>query len=167
MKLLSSMLRLIALLFVLAGPALLITSLMRSTQKFYEPVYCPEGTELGTDVVVQNDVRGNTTGFYLTCYDRHGRGTDATPKVLVGFCGAPIIGGLLLVLSFLGGESPATAVPVGATPEPSSKSYPQPTTGDKDASLSDRLKQLEDAYQGGLLTQSEFEEQKQRLLDNL
>jgi hypothetical protein len=161
------LLRFFALLLVIAGPVFLITSLMRSTQGIYESYYCPEGTEIGTETVVQNDVRGNTTGFYLRCYDKNGRGKDATPKVLVGFCGAPIIGGLLLFLTFSGGESSSTTVPIGTTPEPSGKSHPGPAAGDKDASLSDRLKQLEDAYKEGLLTESEFEEQKQRLLDSL
>jgi hypothetical protein len=161
------LLRFIALLLVLAGPVFLITSLMRSTQGIYESYYCPEGTEIGTETVVQNDVRGNTTGFYITCYDKNGRGTDVSPKVLVGFCGAPIIGGVLLGLSLLGGGSSSTTVPTGTTPDLSGKSHSQPATGDKDASLSDRLKQLEDAYREGLLTQSEFEEQKQRLLDSL
>jgi hypothetical protein len=157
-----------AVLCIVLGPMILVTGLLPFTQKIYEPLLCPEGSEIGTDTATQTDLRGTVTAFYLVCTGPDGKRDDVTGKLFIGLCGAPLIGGLLLVLGLSGGgkqPTPTTYVTTG-TPIDTISPSPRPRVSGG-SSLSDRLRELEAAYDEGLLTRDEYEEQKQRLLDNM
>lgn len=158
----------LAVLCIVLGPVMLVTVLSPLTQGIYEPLICPEGSELVTETTVQQDLRGTVIGFTPICTSPNGESVDVTGKMFIGFCGAPLIGGLLLVLGMSGGgkqPTPTTYVTTGMPVDTISPS-PRPRVSGG-SSLSERLKELEAAYDEGLLTRDEYEEQRQRLLDNV
>lgn len=157
----------LAVICIVLGPVILITGLLRITQGIYEPLVCPEGSKVGTETTSTHyEMQGNTTSFDLMCTYPDGRSVNVTPKLLVGFCGAPLIGVLLFILAMRGsGSQPVPVSPAGAPMPPAVVSAQPAAEGAGSSSLSDRLRDLETAFNEGLLTQDEYEEQRKRLLD--
>jgi hypothetical protein len=157
----------LAAICIVLGPVILVTGLLPITQGIYEPLVCPEGSKVGTQTTSSHyAMQGNVTTFDLICTYPNGQSVNVSHKLLFGFCGAPLIGVLLIVLATIGRGSQPIPVPPGAAPMPPAVVSAQPTPeGAGSSSLSDRLRELETAFNEGLLTQDEYEEQRKRLLD--
>jgi hypothetical protein len=65
--------------------------------RFLEPVVCPPGMHLDQVTESQTDLRGTVVALDAVCTDGQQK-VDATGRLALFVCGAPILTGVLLVL---------------------------------------------------------------------
>jgi hypothetical protein len=65
--------------------------------RFLEPVVCPPGMHFDQVTESQTDLRGTVTALRAVCTDGEEK-VEATGKLALFVCGAPILIGVLLVL---------------------------------------------------------------------
>jgi hypothetical protein len=90
---------LLAILFLMMCPVLFISvQFFPGVVSFLEPVLCPEGTHLASEIEEQEDLRGNITASYSVCVGENQETVDVTGKMLLILACLPTLGVILLVI---------------------------------------------------------------------
>ena len=143
--------------------------------QFLQPLICQPGETIQRDLYSQSTYDGTSFSMDVYCVDQEGAQRDETGRwTLVGAAGfvLPFLIGLFAVIS--GSNRNAAkqvaqmtaslnAAGVAPTRQPwaTSSEPPHPAT------LTQRLKELQDAHEAGLLTALEYERTRQKILDSL
>lgn len=133
-----------------------------------QELVCPGGGELMRHVTVTN---GRQTGSEPYCKMPDGSERETSFSFPTGgFAGVGILFGALLIvgrmLSRSSSPAPSQSTAGYSTPRSySPPSSPAPAVSSDSASLTGRLKELKDALDAGLITELEYEEQREAMLE--
>jgi hypothetical protein len=160
-----------------------------------EPFMCSNGETLERTETNFSDFRGSGTNLNFYCVDAEGVSRDVTGKIIIPIiafaCMIPLLI-ILIVVRVVTRTVRRTVGPLmqatdlagiqdqlqnyanrqsGASVMSASSSSPisgmKTDVEDDDVSLTDKLKQLQQAYTMGLISEAEFEKRKKSLLDKL
>jgi hypothetical protein len=170
----------VALFAIIVIPVLPPTENMSEVDDLLEPLLCEPGQEIERELYSQTDFDGTGYSMNVSCIDNEGQRTDATGRwVLVGVLAftAPFLIGLFgLIGGFTRMASKAAAnaqstVMSGAGIEKfvsvsTSGASPMMATSGSGRSLSERLQEIQQAMDAGLISEGEYERLRKEVLDN-
>lgn len=153
------LLGLVVLLFVTGIVVAFLPMFVPEADAIFQTTLCPSGSE-----VIRREQSANDGGIRVTYQCEDAQGVRAEPSILPfivlysAWCWLPLIPIVVLLLLPRAKRPETVSIVQTATPISAISS------GD---SLANKLKQLEEAYQAGLLTEAQYQQAKQEVLDNL